>query len=108
MGEKYKEESYSFFPRFFSALWGSAIFHFSLLMVSSVADEKDIATIVATMIDEYIFIYVLYSVSFALIAAFSSKGSLVRHFFSGVTLPGFTYWISSVIVWILSNVNVTQ
>ena len=106
MSEKYKEESYSFFPRFLSAFWGSATFHLSFLIVSSGAYAK----IVATIIDNYIllFLYLLYSTSFALIAAFSSKGSLVRHFFSGVALPGFTYWMCSIIVWILSNVNIQQ
>lgn len=101
MGEKYRENPYSFWPRFGSALLGSVIFHVSILIIGSLKYDDIITAIVDTFPD-YWMLYFAYSAMFAFIAASYRRGSLVRHFSTGVALPASTYWVSSVIILIMS------
>ena len=82
--------------RFLVALWGCLVLHIAILAVGTAQGLLSIGWLELDVFGLYLlFSVIAYSCIFAAIVAFGiKKGSLVRHFVYGATLPTFTYLVA--------------
>ena len=79
-----------------AAFWGSAAFHFALLLYASGNRLIDLEKILSVLGFLGPLIIIIYSLTFGLTVAVSKpKKSLVRHFVYGALLPAFAYGLAA-------------
>lgn len=90
------KEVHGFLARFGAGWWGSFVFHFGLSVIATGVYHIRLDVRILPIIVLFV---VVYSAIFALVvAAGVPKGSLVRHFSYGVTLPVFAYTIAGLLL----------
>ena len=88
-----RDESHGFWVRLAAAYWGSFIFHFALLMDSTVTffPYPEVLAFVGLL-------FIGYSAVFALVVAVGvPNGTVVLHFCYGAILPAFAYGLGGLL-----------
>ena len=91
-----QDHSHSMWSKILAAFWGSAVFHFALLLYASGNLSTDLEKILRVTGFWGPLIIIVYSLTFGLTVAVSKpKRSLVRHFLYGALLPAFAYGLAA-------------
>lgn len=88
-----QDHSHSMWSKVLAAFWGSAVFHFALILYASGNLSPGLDKVLEVVgYEELSIIIILYSLTFGLTVAVSKpKSSLVRHFVYGALLPAVAY-----------------